>query len=178
LTGAGGTGKALDHPDPADRTIPMTDHPHPESLDDLRALTGRELAVSDWVLVDQAMIDSFAAVSGDHQFIHTDPARAARTPLGGTIAHGLLLLSLVGGLGMAVLPRPASMAVSINYGLDRVRFLLPVPSGRRVRARFTLAGVEEREGGGWLVNWTATLDSEGEARPALVASCLVLLLPG
>lgn len=133
-------------------------------------MVGRTFGPSRWILVDQAMIDAFAAMTGDPQFIHTDPVRA-RTEAGleGTIAHGFLILSLLGGMGREVLPRPAGLRHSLNYGFDRVRFLAPVPAGARVRARFTTIHAEERVPGELSVTNRAEVEIEGGARPALVA---------
>ena len=113
------------------------------AIDEMKQRIGHE-SVSDWVEVTQAMIDRFAAATGDHQFIHVDPERAALTPFGGTIAHGFLTLSLLSQLVQnADWPRLDGVAMSVNYGLDRVRFLAPVRSGSRVRGRFTLRSFEE-----------------------------------
>ena len=113
----------------------MTDLPS-ISLDALQARTGEELGVSSWLVVDQSMIDRFADVTDDHQFIHVDPVRAAaETPFGGAIAHGFLTLSLLSRMGAEVLPRIEGRIRGINYGFDRVRFLAPVPAGGRVRGR-------------------------------------------
>jgi acyl dehydratase len=136
----------------------------------LQAEIGRPY-LSDWLLVDQAMIDRFADVTGDHQFIHVDPERAAHTPFGGTIAHGFLLLSLLprlqAGMGR---PRPEGVRMSVNYGFERVRFVTPVRSGARVRARSTLVSVEEKRPGQLQQLADVTLDVEGSEKPALTAA--------
>ncbi len=138
-------------------------------LDALKAEIGRRYA-SPWVEVDQAMIDRFAEVTGDHQFIHIDPARAAQTPFGGTIAHGFLLLSLLSKLqAEAGRPRPEGMRMAVNYGFDRVRFTAPVRSGSRVRAVFTLTGVEEKRPGQIQQMSEVAMEIEGGDRPALTA---------
>ncbi len=147
--------------------IPLADYP---------GLIGRQVGVSDWVTVDQAMIDRFADLTGDRQFIHVDPPRAAQTPLGGTIAHGFLTLSLLGGMGMEIIPLPAGMAMSMNYGFDKLRFLAPVRSGTRVRVRFNLAGVEDRGKGQHMLHYAASMEIEGEAKPALAADWLIMVV--
>ncbi len=115
------------------------------SIDTLRRKIGAEVGVSNWHVVPQAMIDGFADVTGDHQFIHVDPERAKNeTPFGGTIAHGYLMLSLLAPMGFEALPPIEGGTMRINYGLDKVRFLTPVRAGSRVRARYKLREVTER----------------------------------
>jgi len=145
------------------------------SLDEIRALVGQEIGVSSWLAVDQDRIDSFAEATEDRQFIHTDPAAAAQTPFGGTIAHGFLSLSLLSRMGAEVLLAPEGVRMALNYGLDRVRFLAPVRSGKRVRGRFTLDSVEERAPGQWLFRYQVTVEIEGEEKPALTAAWLGLI---
>ena len=139
------------------------------SLDALRARVGREIGVSDWLTVSQTMIDAFADLCGDHQFIHVDPARAAQTPFGGTIAHGFHTLSLLTWFAAGVRPRIEGTRHSVNYGLDRVRFVAPVRSGGRIRGRFRLKSLEERSPGEITQNYEVTIEIEGTQRPALVA---------
>lgn len=148
------------------------------TLDTLRDFVGRELGVSGWLAVDQDRIDRFAEVTGDRQWIHVDAERARReSPHGTTIAHGLLTLSLLPALRAEVGVVPDGVARVVNYGYDRIRFLSPVRSGARIRARVTLSAVEEK-GEGILLRTTNTVEIEGEDRPALVADALTLLLPG
>lgn len=139
-----------------------------EGIDELQSLAGQEIGVSDWIEVTQGMIDSFAETTGDRQWIHTDPERAAReSPYGRTIAHGFLTLSLLSRLkSQAVSVRGIKMA--INYGLNRVRFPSPVRSGARIRGRFTLQSVEPIEGGVQTVV-AGTVEIEGERKPAVAA---------
>ncbi len=138
-------------------------------LQTLQAEVGRTY-VSDWLLVDQAMIDRFAEATGDHQFIHVDPERAARTPFGGTVAHGFLLLSLLPRLQADMgRPRPEGVLMAVNYGFERVRFVTPVRSGARVRARSALVSVEEKRPGQLQQLAEVTLEIEGQAKPALTA---------
>ncbi len=139
------------------------------TLDELAALTGREVGVSGWLKVTQEMIDGFAELTGDRQYIHVDPARAAETPFGGTVAHGFLTLSLLSRFAYEARPRLTGATMSVNYGFDRLRFVAPVPAESRVRARFRLTGVETTAPGEVTFNWQATVEIEGAERPALVA---------
>lgn len=132
---------------------------------------------SDWLLVDQAMIDRFADAIHDHQFIHTDPVRAKDGPYGGTIAHGFLGLSLLTHFTHSALPAAADGAVEINYGFEKVRFLSPVPVGARLRGVFSLIGAEGK-GAGELRRISATVEIEGQSKPAVVAEWLVYVLKG
>jgi acyl dehydratase len=142
---------------------------------DVRALrdhVGRELATSRWVEITQARIDQFADATGDHQWIHVDPPRAAaESPFKTTIAHGFLTLSLVSSLLRDAI-KPAGLRMAINYGLNRVRFVSPVPSGSRIRGRFAVGGVEEA-GGSIQATWNVTIEREGGDKPACVAEWLV-----
>lgn len=139
------------------------------TVDQLSELVGREVGVSRWFVIDQERIDRFAAVCDDDQFIHVDPARAAETPFGGTVAHGFLTLSLLSAMAYDAQPGLAGATMSVNYGFDRVRFLAPVPAGSRVRGRFVLAAVEERRPGEVTLGWAVTVEIDGAAKPALVA---------
>ncbi len=126
--------------------------------------------VSGWMTVSQAMIDRFAEATGDHQFIHVDAERAAQTPFGGTIAHGFLTLSLASALAADTDQPPiAGLKMGVNYGANRVRFLNPVRSGKRVRGRFKLLSIEEKRPGQWQQVNEITIEIEGEEKPALVA---------
>lgn len=145
------------------------------SLDQIRALVGQEVGVSSWLEVDQERILAFAEATEDRQFIHTDPDAAARTPFGGTIAHGFLTLSLLSRMGAEAMLLPEGIKMAVNYGLDRVRFLAPVKAGKRVRGRFTLDSVEEKAPGQWLLRHTVTVEIEGEDKPALTAVWLGLI---
>ena len=130
--------------------------------------------VTDWMRIDQDLIDRFADVIGDHQFIHIDPARAAsESAFGGTIAHGFLVLSLLTQLSRQVFPEPEPGTAEINYGFDKVRFLAPVRSGARIRARFDLM-LSQEKGSGSLSTYAATVDIEDQPKPALAANWLVL----
>jgi acyl dehydratase len=138
---------------------------------------GWELGMSDWVTVDQDRIDAFAACTGDRQWIHVDVERARReSPFGGPIAHGYLVLSLVAAMVMELGVIPPDAATGLNYGLDKVRFIAPVKAGARVRARANVLAVEPQSRGRVLLKLNCTLEIEGEAKPALVAELLCLLI--
>ena len=145
------------------------------SIDQIRTLVSQEVGVSSWLTVDQERIDAFADATEDRQFIHVDAAAAATTPFGGTIAHGFLTLSLLSRMGAEAMMIPEGTKMAVNYGLDRVRFLAPVRSGRRVRGRFTLDSVEEKAAGQWLMRHIVTVEIEGEEKPALTAAWLGLI---
>jgi acyl dehydratase len=146
------------------------------TLAELAGRVGEELGVSAWTRIDQARVDAFAEATEDRQFIHIDPVRAAATPFGGTIAHGFLTLSLLSMMAYEVIPEVEGLIASINYGFDKVRFLTPVRTGRSIRGRFKLAEATQKEPGRWLVRYEATVEIEGEARPALVADWLGMSL--
>jgi acyl dehydratase len=148
----------------------------PETIEDLRLAVGSTLGPSDWVELDQAKIDAFADATGDHQWIHVDPARAAVSEFHSTIAHGYLTLSLTPML-LDQLNHVRRHATSINYGLNRLRFLTPVPAGSRVRLRAKVLEVRDRPRKGFLVTYEISYELEGSERPALVAETLSLLLP-
>ena len=145
------------------------------TLEDIRSRVGQEIGVSSWVTVDQGRIDAFAEATEDRQFIHVDAEAAAQTPFGGTIAHGFLSLSLLSRMGAEAMLIPEGVRMAVNYGLDRVRFLAPVRSGKRVRGRFTLDSVEEKAPGQWLLRHTVTVEIQNEDKPALTAVWLGLM---
>lgn len=138
-----------------------------DTLADLAACVGQEVAVSDWHTVTQQHIDQFAEATGDHQWIHVDPQQARAGPFGTTIAHGFLTLSLIAGLADRTL-RIGDLRMGVNYGLNKVRFITPVPAGSRVRARMELLEATPIEGGLQMV-WRNTIELEGAAKPACVA---------
>ena len=144
------------------------------SLDEIRSKVGEEVGISGWIEVDQHRIDSFADATEDRQFIHVDPNAAARTPFGGTIGHGFLTLSLLSRMAVDAMLIPEGIPMVVNYGLDRVRFLAPVRSAKRVRGRFVLAAVEEKASGQVLLRHDVTVEIEGEDKPALSAHWLTL----
>jgi acyl dehydratase len=144
------------------------------TVEELRRLVGQELGVGPWLEVTQERVDAFAEVTGDHQYIHVDPERAAATPFGGTIAHGYLTLSLLPLLGrdregVAVDLHPK---MAINYGLNKVRFIAPVRVGKRIRSRTALLAVEDVGPGVYQITYQHTVEIEGAERPALVAETL------
>jgi acyl dehydratase len=141
------------------------------SLQALASRIGEEVAVSDWLEVTQSRINAFAEATGDDQWIHVDPLRAARSPLGTTIAHGFLTLSLVSLLVRTTIAFPP-LKMAINYGLNRVRFVGPVASGARIRARIAPAAVEEA-GGGLQITWDVTMECEGAEKPCAVVQWIV-----
>ncbi len=145
-------------------------------LAELQAKIGQELGVSDWVDITQDRVSTFADVTEDHQFIHIDAQKTkAFTPFGGTIAHGFLSLSLLSRFAETGLPPVPDAKMGMNYGLNKVRFLSPVPSTSRVRGRFTLASAVEKAPGQLLLSYTVTVDIDGGAKPALVAEWLMLI---
>jgi len=146
------------------------------ALDEIRSRIGDEVGVSGWIMLGQARIEQFADATEDRQFIHIDPAAAAQTPFGGTIAHGFLTLSLLSRMGAEAMLLPEGAQMAINYGLDRVRFLAPVRSGKRVRGRFTLDSAEEKGPGQVLLRHSVTVEIEGEDKPALSAVWLALIV--
>lgn len=148
------------------------------TLADYRALVGTEVGCSGWIEVDQARIDAFAEVTEDDQFIHVDPERARESPFGGTIAHGFLTLSLLSRMAYDTLPRLAGVAMSVNYGMNSLRFLAPVRAGSRIRGRFALADLAEKGEGRILLTHDVTMEIEGQPKPALVAQWLTMLALG
>ncbi len=145
------------------------------TLDQIRGRVGDETGVSGWLTIDQQRIVAFADATEDRQFIHVDPEAAARTPFGGTIAHGFLSLSMLSRMAAEAMLIPEGVQMAVNYGLDRVRFLAPVKSGKRIRGRFRLDSVEEKAPGQLLLRHTVTVEIEGEQKPALTAEWLGLL---
>ena len=145
------------------------------ALPDIRSKAGQDIGVSGWLTIDQQRIDEFAESTEDRQFIHVDPQAAAQTPFGTTIAHGFLSLSMLSRMAAEVMLIPDSTKMAVNYGLDRVRFIAPVKSGKRIRGRFRLDSVEEKAPGQLLFRHTVTVEIEGEEKPALTAEWLGLL---
>ena len=145
------------------------------SIEDIRARIGDEVGMSSWLTIDQPRIDAFADATEDRQFIHVDPDAAAQTPFGGTIAHGFLSLSLLSRMGAEAMLLPEGLKMAINYGFDRIRFLAPVKSGKRVRGRFVLDSVEEKAPGQLLLRHKVAVEIEGEDKPALTAEWLGLM---
>ena len=147
-----------------------------QTLSDLAACVGQEVAVSDWITITQQQVNLFADATGDHQWIHVDLEKAAAGPFGGPIVHGFLTLSL--------LPRffessfeIAESRMGVNYGLNKVRFMAPVPSGSRLRARMKLLSAEPIEGSGMQMAWEVTVEREGAKKPVCVAESLMRRYP-
>ncbi len=146
-----------------------------EGLDELRRRVGQELAVGEWFEVSQSLIDDFAALTGDRQWIHVDPQRAAtESPYGATIAHGLLTLSLISRLHAYAVEIRSDHTRAINYGFNRVRFPAAVKAGTRIRIHSTLAAIDEIDGGVQII-WDVVFEIEGQPKPACVAQWLVRL---
>lgn len=139
---------------------------------DLQDLIGREVGISRWFEVSQGRIDAFADCTEDRQFIHVDPEAAKTTPFGETIAHGFLTLSLASAMSYDAVSPLEGLSIGINYGLDKVRFLAPVPAGSRVRGRFRLLSAENKGDGRWLLKHELTVEIDGAKKPALVAEWL------
>ncbi|KAA0970054.1 MaoC family dehydratase [Pseudomonas sp. ANT_H12B] len=141
---------------------------------ELKDYVGKELGRSEWLTIDQARINLFAEATGDYQFIHVDPVKAAQTPFGSTIAHGFLSLSLIPKLMEDILILPEGVKMVVNYGLDSVRFIQPVKVNSRVRLKVDMNEVTEKKPGQWLLKATATLEIEGSDKPAYIAEPLSL----
>ena len=140
----------------------------------IKDYVGKELGHSEWLTIDQERINLFAEATGDFQFIHVDPVKAAQTPFGSTIAHGFLTLSLIPKLMEDILVVPEGLKMVVNYGLDSVRFIQPVKVGSRVRLKVDLSEAIEKKPGQWLLKATTTLEIEGEEKPAYIAEPLSL----
>jgi acyl dehydratase len=148
----------------------------PVSLETYRGMVGKEIGVSSWHLIDQKRIDRYADVIEDHQFIHVDPERAKQeTAFGTTIAHGFLTMSLLSIMSYEVMPVIEGTTMGVNYGFDRLRFISPVRSGKRVRGRFTLTEATLRKPKELLSRTAVSVEIEGETRSALVADWIGLI---
>ena len=141
------------------------------SLRELESRVGQEVGVSPWVEMPQSRIDQFAEATGDFQWIHVDPERAAKSPFGGTIAHGFLTLSMVPKLSESTFEF-SDRKMGVNYGLNKVRFTSPVPAGAKIRGRFTLAKYEKLEGNGVQTTWSVSIEREGGEKPVCVAETI------
>jgi acyl dehydratase len=147
-------------------------------LEELKGLVGSPLGTSPWLTIDQQRVDRFADVTEDHQFVHVDPVAAAQTPFGGTIAHGLLTLSLIVHLCLDFVPKIEGTRLLVNYGFDKVRFPAPVRVGKRIRASATLADVAERKPRQVLIKLDVSIELEGGVKPAATAEWLSLHVLG
>lgn len=148
----------------------------PITLEAYQAMVGKEIGVSSWHMIDQPRIDTYADVTGDHQFIHVDPERAkTETAFGTTIAHGFLTMSMMSVMSYEVMPAIAGTTMGVNYGFDKLRFISPVRAGKRVRGRFVLAEAKLRKAGELQSRTNVTVEIEAEDKPALVAEWLGLI---
>jgi len=145
-------------------------------VEKLKTMIGQDNGTSDWVLIDQAKVNLFADATDDHQWIHVDVENAKKGPFGGTIAHGFLILPLTALFGSSSKYLPESMKMVLNYGLNKVRFINPVPVGSRVRSKMIISGVEEKDGGRLLVTTTHTIEIEGQDKPACIAETLAMFM--
>jgi acyl dehydratase len=146
--------------------------------DQLPQYIGKEVGVSEWLTVDQARINQFAEATGDHQYIHVDPERAAATPFGSTIAHGFLTMSLMVLMGYEGSTKLENTVMGINYGFDKLRFINPVKVDSRIRGRFRLLSAEQKKPGHYLLKHEVTVEIEGEEKPALIAEWLGMTVVG
>ncbi len=147
-----------------------------QSLQEFPALVGQEVAVSDWLTITQESVNLFAQATGDHQWIHVDVEKAKAGPFGGPIAHGFLTLSLLPRFFETTMEIVESR-MGVNYGLNRVRFMAPVPVGSRLRARMKLLACEPIANGGMQMTWEVTIEREGEAKPVCVAESIARRYP-
>ncbi len=146
------------------------------NAEELPGLVGRELEPSPWIEITQERVNQFAEATNDFQFIHVDPEKAAQTPFGGPIAHGFLSLSLLSYLNAQNAIVPENMVMGINYGSDKVRYLMPVRVGKRIRSKQKVLEVSEKNPGQWLIKNAVTVEIEGEETPALVAEILSMMV--
>ncbi len=145
-------------------------------VEKLKMMVGQDNGTSDWVLIDQERVNRFADATDDHQWIHVDEEQAKQGPFGGTIAHGFLILSLTPLFSSSGKYLPEGMKMVLNYGLNKVRFIAPVPVGSRVRSKMVLSGVEEKDPGRLLVTTTHTIEIEGQQKPACIAETLAMFM--
>jgi len=144
--------------------------------EELPGLVGKELEPSPWLEITQERVNQFADATNDHQFIHVDPDKAAKTPFGGPIAHGFLSLSLLSHLNAQNALVPENMVMGVNYGSDKVRYLAPVRVGKRIRSHQKVLEVIEKKPGQWLMKSDVSVEIEGEKTPALVAEILSMMV--
>lgn len=145
-------------------------------LDELPGLTGTVLEPSDWLEITQERVNQFAAATDDFQFIHVDPEKASQTPFGGPIAHGFLTLSLLSFLNSQSVIVPEKLQMVINYGSDKIRYLMPVRVGKRIRSHQEIIDVDEKKPGHWLLKTKVSIEIEGEDVPALIAEILSMMV--
>lgn len=145
------------------------------TLDEISTYVGKEIGVSDWFLLDQNRINGFADLTEDHMFLHVNPEAAAQTPFGGTIAHGLLTLSMMPVMAYQAVPGVSGTKMGVNYGYNKVRFMAPVRSGKRIRGRFVVKALEPASGGRMQIVHDCTIEIEGEPKPALAAEWITMV---
>lgn len=146
------------------------------TVEEFKTMVGRENGISNWILIDQNRVNRFADATEDHQWIHVDIEKANKGPFGGTIGHGVLTLSLLPAFAKSATYSPEGVKMVINYGLNKVRFLNPVPVGSRVRSRMVLTNIEEKDHCRLLMTTTHTVEIEGQEKPACIAESLVMLI--
>jgi len=144
------------------------------SIEELGLRCGQEVGRTDWFVIDQALVNRFADITRDHQYIHVDPEKARHTAFGGTVAHGFLILSMLSAFYAEAVPRLANVSVAINSGFNRVRFVSPVHTGSRIRAVFALAECEEQKPGYWRTLLNVEVQIEEAEKPALVADWITI----
>ena len=145
------------------------------SLDEIKEYVGKEIGVSDWFELDQDRINRFADVTEDHMFLHVNPEAAANTPFGGTIAHGLLTLSMMPVMAYQAVPGVSGTKMGVNYGYNKVRFMAPVKSGKRIRGRFSVKALEPQSGDRMQIVHAVSIEIEGESKPALAAEWITMV---
>ncbi len=148
----------------------------PIKAEDLPSLIGKDLEPSPWLEITQERVNQFAEATNDHQFIHVDPEKAAQTPFGGPIAHGFLSLSLLSYLNAQSAVVPENLVMGVNYGSDRIRYLMPVRVGKRIRSLQKVLEVTEKQPGNWLLKVQVTVEIENEETPALIAEILSMFI--
>lgn len=149
------------------------------TFEKMGGMVGEPLGTSSWQVVTQEAVNEFANCTGDRQWIHVDVERAKKeSPFGGPVAHGYLTLSLLSAMAMEIGVVPKGTAAALNYGLDKVRFLAPVPVGAKVRLHSKLTGFDRKDNGQYLMKTESTMEIEGASRPALLAESLAILVPG
>jgi acyl dehydratase len=145
------------------------------TLDEVRSFTGKEIGVSDWFKLDQNKINQFADLTEDHMFLHVNPEAATATPFGGTIAHGLLTLSMMPVMAYQAMPGVSGTKMGVNYGYNKIRFMAPVKSGKRIRGHFVVQSIEDKSDGRRQITHEVTIEIEGESKPALVAEWITMV---
>ena len=145
------------------------------TLDEVQSFTGKEIGVSDWFTLDQEKINQFADLTEDHMILHVDPAAAKVTPFGGTIAHGLLTLSMMPVMAYQAMPGVSGTKMGVNYGYNKVRFMAPVKNGKRIRGHFVVQGIEDKGDDRRQITHDVSIEIEGESKPALVAEWITMV---